>query len=94
MTTPSSVEGGTGSEVATVLTGVCVGQCRWCGHNLVHWNPGDPPADCEVAGPDFYAAPNVWRNFALIDFPLDYGEYCPAAPPHPLGQYSIHQLAL
>lgn len=92
MTTPAGAESGTGSETALVLTGVCLGQCLWCGHNLVYWAPGDPPADCEVDWSGLYARPNVWRNFALIDYPLNYGKFCPAAPAHPLGQYSIHQL--
>jgi hypothetical protein len=92
MTTPADVEGGTGIEAQLVITDEVLGNCRYCGHFLMHWRAGDPPADCEVDMAGLYRPANVWRNFALIDYPLDYGEFCPAAPPHPLGQYSIHQL--
>ncbi len=93
MTTPAGGEGGTGSETALVLTAVCLGQCCWCGHNLVRWNPGSPPGDAEVCWDEFYTRAHVSRDLALIDYPLDYGQFCPAAPAHPLGQYSVHQLA-
>jgi hypothetical protein len=69
-----------------------LGQCLWCGHNLVYQSSGDPPADCEVDWVGLYDRPNVSRSFALIDSPLVFGQFCPAAPPHPLGQYSVHQL--
>ena len=69
-----------------------LGTCIWCGHSLVYLNPGSPPGDCEVDWAGFYDKPNVSRSFVLIDTPLDYGQFCPSAPPHPLGQHSVHQL--
>jgi hypothetical protein len=92
MTTPASSEGGTGTEEQLVITGLVLGQGLWCRHLLVYLSPGSPPGDCEVDFSELYEPANVYRSFALVDFPLDYGQWCPTAPPHPLGQYSIHQL--
>jgi hypothetical protein len=69
-----------------------LGTCLWCGHSLVYQQPGDPPADAEVTWAEFYLRPHVRRDFSLIDSPLQYGKFCPLAPPHPLGQASVHQL--
>lgn len=70
-----------------------LGNCIWCGHSLVYWNPGNPQTDGETDWPHFYCRGNVWRDYSLIDVPLVYGKFCPYAPAHPLGQASIHQLA-
>lgn len=70
-----------------------LGTCIWCGHQLVYAEPGSPPGDCETATlGDFYSRSLTWRDFSLIDTPLTYGKFCPFAPAHPLGQYSVHQL--
>lgn len=73
--------------MATVL-GVCI----WCGHSLVYANPGSPPADCLTDARTFYDPVHVTRDFSLIDSPLVYGKFCPQAPAHPLGQFTVHQL--
>lgn len=92
MTTPASAEGATGTESQSVIAGFVLGQCLWCGHSLVYARPGNPPADCMTDAEGFYTSRMVWRDLSLIDFPLVFGKFCPAAPPHPLGQFSIHQL--
>lgn len=69
-----------------------LGTCLWCGHTLVYASPGSPPGDCEADRFGMYLPTHVVRDLSLIDDPLVYGKYCPLAPPHPLGQFTIHQL--
>jgi hypothetical protein len=70
-----------------------LGTCIWCGHQLTYAEPGSPPGDCKTATlGDFYSRSYTWRDFSLIDMPLVFGKFCMDAPPHPLGQFSIHQL--
>lgn len=88
----SGTEGGTGVEGQSVNTTEILGACLWCGHNLMYANPGNPPADCLTDAETFYTPIHVVRDMALVDFPLVYGKFCPFAPAHPLGQFSIHQL--
>lgn len=54
--------------------------------------PGSPPQDASTDWDGFYGPVNIWRDYSLIDFPLQYGKFCPYAPAHPLGQFSVHQL--
>jgi hypothetical protein len=69
-----------------------LGTCLWCGHSLDYMNPGDPPQDCEVPWDSFYLQAHVSRDFSLVDVPLVFGKFCPSAPAHPLGMFSVHQL--
>lgn len=69
-----------------------LGTCIWCGHSLAYANPGNPPGDCLVDITELYDPPNINRDMSLIDVPLNFGKFCPDAPPHPLGQFSVHQL--
>jgi hypothetical protein len=75
-----------------------LGVCLWCGHSLAYWNPGSPPGDCAAADLGiFYSHVNVRRSFALIDSPLDFGQFCPSAQGQPgqaIGQFGIHELEL
>lgn len=92
MTTPSDTDVGVGTDTGWVTTGEVLGTCLWCGNNLMYAKPGNPPGDAVTDKPDFYYKSNLWRDYSLIDFPLQYGKFCPFAPQHPLGQYRIHQL--
>lgn len=68
-----------------------LGTCIWCGHSLVYASPavtGQGTTDAE----GFYQPANTWNDYSLIDSPLDFGKFCPSAPPHPLGQFTVHQL--
>lgn len=90
---PAGSDAATGSDAGFV--GILLGTCLWCGHLLRYAKPGSPPADAEVDGLEFYGRQNTWRDLSLLDFPYDFGKYCPvrsASQPHPLGQNQVHQL--
>lgn len=72
--------------------GSVLGFCLWCGRPLSYARPGNPPYDAISDKQEFYAPINIWRDYSLIDIGAEFGKFCPFAPPHPLGQYSIHQL--
>lgn len=91
MTTPSDYDCGYGSDASDVITDEVVGTCLWCSHYLVYANPRVPMQGL-TDKIHFYEKPFIGNDYSLLDFPLDYGKFCPFAPPHPLGQFTVHQL--
>lgn len=74
-----------------MVTGPVLGACIWCGHSLAYDDPA-VPGQGETDRYGMYQPTCVVNDYSLIDVPLAYGKFCPDAPPHPLGQFSIHEL--